>query len=292
MLELELVKQVEAADAPEISVNFGVMGMAYDLRRTMRGVKTAPRDPVSMWVYRPQDTFVMGYIAYADFTDAGNLEKRYSVFSPNITNNKYHHGKRTHMSSTLHRDKAVKNAAKYLRPLTTGQVLQQVQRAFSDKAYEASVNARGEARDAVSEFNQSLFDLNSYRKPKKSPLHNELKHLIQSGYSFLDKDLEANLRSAFTAMDVFEESKDTHDKPSMFVEAYQSGDQTRFRGFDKVPTSRSLAADYGETFDYAQGELPEHMAGGVSVLSMVNVGRYVAGVGYRAAENIFYVKCE
>lgn len=273
-------------------VNFGVMDFAHDLKKVMRGIEVAPKSTESMWVYRPQDTFAMGYIAYADFMDNGDGERRYSVFSPNIINNKYQHGERQHISSALRRDKAVKNAAKHLRPLTAEQVLKQVQSEFVSKAYEIASETRAEVQRVVNDFNRgSLFDVNSYRTPTRSPLYNELKHMVDSGHSFLDKDLEANLRAAFVAMDDFEESKQINAKLHTFVEAYQFGDQARFRGFYDVENAR-LAATKGEAFDYAQGELPEHLAGGISVLSMVDVGQYVMGVGHRAAANIFYVKCE
>ena len=43
---------------------------------------------------------------------------------------------------------------------------------------------------------------------------------------------------------------------------------------------------------YTQEELPENLLGAVSVLSMVEEDQYVAGVGYRAGENMFYIKGE
>lgn len=274
------------------NVNFGVVDFANDLKKVMRGIEVAPKSTESMWVYRPQDTFAMGFIAYADFMDNGDGEKRYSVFSPNITNNKYQHGERQHISSALHRDKAVKNAAKHLRPLTTEQVLAQVQSEFVSKVYDAASQTRADAQRVVNDFNRnSLFDINSYRAPNKTPLYYELKHMIDSGYSFLDKDLEVNLRAAFTAFDDYEASKQVSAKHHTFVEAYQSGDQTRFRGFYDVEDQR-VRINKGDMFNYAQDELPEHLAGGISVLSMVDVGQYVNGVGHRSAANIFYVKCE
>lgn len=279
-------------DASDTSVNFGVMDFAHDLQQVMRGIEVAPKSQESMWVYRPQDTYAMGFIAYADFMDNGDGERRYSVFSLNVYNNKYQHGERQRMSSSLHRAKAVKNAAKYLRPLTVEQVLKQSQSEFVNKTYEAGSEARSEAQRAVNDFNRgNLFDVNSYRAPTKSPLYNELKHMIDVGHSFLDKDLEANLRAAFTAMDDFEASREVNAKHHTFVEAYQLGDQTRFRGFHDVENQR-LRVNKGETFDYAQDELPEHLAGGMSVLSMLEAGRYVMGVGYRATTTTFYVKCE
>ena len=66
-----------------------------------------------------------------------------------------------------------------------------------------------------------------------------------------------------------------------------------FRGYNKVPEFRSIRnAEFTNTaFSCTQEELPEHLLGAVSVLSMVDQGQYVEGVGYRAADNMFYVKC-
>jgi hypothetical protein len=43
---------------------------------------------------------------------------------------------------------------------------------------------------------------------------------------------------------------------------------------------------------YTQEELPENLLGAMSVLSMVEEDQYVAGVGYRAGANMFYIKGE
>ena len=41
---------------------------------------------------------------------------------------------------------------------------------------------------------------------------------------------------------------------------------------------------------YSQEELPEELAGKLSVLSMIDPDNYVEGVGYRAAANVFYLR--
>ena len=289
MLQLDLVKQIEAVDPSTVNTNFGVMDMAHDLGKVMRGIKAAPRDHTSMWIYRPQDTYPMGYIVYADLMDGGDGAERYSVFSPNISNGKYTHGEREFMASTLHRAKAVKNAAKYLRPLSPIHVLQQVHGAFIDKKYTAMALNEREHSSRMSKVSTNLF------KPGLDvPLMAELKRILQSGYEFADKELEADFREALQAKE--EKQIDRTEQIGAqfsFVEIVQQAGQTMFRGYGAAPTYRQmpLVKETDTDFSYTQEELPEHLRGAIAVLSMLGAGEYVNGVGYRAADNMFYVKC-
>ena len=287
MLKLDLVKQIEAVDPSTVNTNFGVMDMAHDLGKVMRGIKAAPRDHTSMWIYRPQDTYPMGYIVYADLMDGGDGAERYSVFSPNISNGKYTHGEREFMASTLHRAKAVKNAAKYLRPLSPIHVLQQVHGAFIDKKYTAMALNEREHSSRMSKVSTNLF------KPGLDvPLMAELKRILQSGYEFADKELEADFREALQAKE--EKQIDRTEQIGAqfsFVEIVQQAGQTMFRGYGAAPTYRQMPLVTGTDFSYTQEELPEHLRGAIAVLSMLGAGEYVNGVGYRAADNMFYVKC-
>ena len=288
-LDLKLVSELQNDNY--INVNFGAMDLAADLQRKVPSLHTAPRDPVSMWVYRPQDTYVMGFVAYANYQNNPDAEMQYIVVSPNITNSKYKHGLRQNASSSTSRAKAVKNAAKYLRPLTTAQVIDQAQDGFSDKLYKVKAQARSEAYAATAGLNKAIFEVNPYGDTVQSRLHHELKHIIQSGHTFLDKQLEAELHAAFAAVDTFEELKRGYRHNHIFVETYTVGGQMRFRGCDDVHSSRSAAGlgNLGSEFNYAHEDLPEGIAGKLSVLFMVEEGQYVTGVGYRAAPNMFYL---
>lgn len=289
-LTLKLVKEIDT-HGDFMQLNFGVMDFAHDLKDAVRGICTAPRDPKSAWVYRKQDTYAMGYVAYGNFQDKSDAEDQYVVFSPNISNGKYNWGDRMYMASAANRDKAVKNAVKHLRPLNTQQVLEQVQGDFCDQIQEAEHKARKELQSAVSPVNKSVFEINRYRDPAPSALHNELRHMLQSGHEFLDKQLESELRTAFTAMDTRAELRRAHDTPHKFVEVLTTNGDPLFRGFNRVESSRQSPDRVNSTtgFVYQQHDLPEDLAGGISVLSMVDVGQYVAGVGYRAAPNMFYI---
>ena len=301
MIRLAQVAHIQSAPVQnQASPNFGVQDFAAELKKVMRGVEVAPRDAVSMWVYRPQDTYAMGFIAYADYMDnCKDNTYRYSVLAPNITNNKYQQGERQQMSSSLHLSKAVKNAATHLRPLNVSQVMAQVQTKFSVASYAASSTIETDTRQLIQRIGVSsnhmfIAATNSNMKDKAPPLYKELKHMVDTNYVFLDKEFEADLRSAIVAAENLAETIKSRNSLYEFVEVYQSGDQTRFRGQAEVTTARHLSVlprrHFGKDFDYLQDELPEHLAGGVAVLSMLDVGTYVPGAGYRAGTNLFYIQ--
>lgn len=292
MTKLNLILVSDIKEDQYINLNFGVMDFARDLKQVMRGVCTAPRDVQSVWVYREQDNYAMGYIAYGNIQDKTDAEDQYVVFSPNITNGKYKWADRVFAASARDRSKAVKNAKKYLRPLTVTQVIDQTQDDLVDKAYDVQSGALKTALAATTPIGVGLFDANAYRAPRPNALQKELWHMLQSGYQFLDKELEQNLRAAFTALEDFSDSKTLQSSNYIFVEATQLHGQTVFRGFDDIPNRRErsmLTLALGDAFTYQQHELPEHIAEKLAVLSMIDVGQYVVGVGYRSAANIFYI---
>ena len=293
-IALKLVKDI-IAQKDVVTVNFGTMDMAHELTQKVRGIAVAPRSTDSMWVYRPQDTYAMGYIGYCQVHDTGDQEQRYAVFSPNIHNGKYSYGEKQHMASALHRPKGVANAAKHLRPLTTKQVLEFTQGEFVSALFDAKTTARSQVARATQQIDCKLFPLERFRKSDTTPLQDELQRILNSDYVFVDKELEAQLYAAFAAVAEHEESKQLHDAKHTFIEVVEAHGRNTFRGYAEVNDDRSLSrlADTQENlFYFTQEELPDRLMGAMSVLSMVEVGIYVSGVGYRAANNMFYVRCE
>ena len=293
-IALKLVKDI-IAQKDVVTVNFGTMDMAHELTQKVRGIAVAPRSTDSMWVYRPQDTYAMGYIGYCQVHDTGDQEQRYAVFSPNIHNGKYNYGEKQHMASALHRPKGVANAAKHLRPLTTKQVLEFTQGEFVSALFDAKTTARSQVARATQQIDCKLFPLERFRKADTTPLQDELQRILNSDYVFVDKELEAQLYAAFAAVAEHEESKQLHDAKHTFIEVVEAHGRNTFRGYAEVNDDRSLSrlADTQENlFYFTQEELPDRLMGAMSVLSMVEVGIYVSGVGYRAANNMFYVRCE
>lgn len=296
-LDLCLVRDLEKRKHREdITPNLDVQFMADALTKKVRGYKTAPKigsDNDSIWVYRPQDTYAMGWITYADvFETSNSYECRHAVFSPNVHNGKYSYGEKTHMASALHFNKGLLNACKYLRPLNITQVLQQVQRPFCRGVSRSLDEVKTKVHKITNKIDTNVF---GRTRLDTAPLKNELANILKSDYEFLDKELEVQLTEAFQATKDLHDSRDIHDIDHTFIEAVQSQGANLYRVVKKVGQSFSLfrhddSAENKTT--YTQEQLPARLLGAMSVLSMVDEDQYVAGVGYRAGENMFYIKGE
>jgi len=253
----------------------------------------------SLYVYREGDQYVMGMIDYADFRDTGSAEERYCLFTPNINNGKYSHGNRTHMAESVNIPRAMSNVRKYLRPLTVNQTCglsyRDVNRSISDSV-EKLVIAAKEVRNKV--INSDTLDVtNSYANfntmPRTDPLTNELKHLVESGYEFIDRELGERMVEFFKHRDVVTKAKiNARDSLWTFVEVQKNtfGD-TLFR----VATDLELnkwTMDHippENTSTYTQQDLPEELQGKLAVVQMLEDGQFVEDIGYRVNSGAFYV---
>jgi hypothetical protein len=293
-LELKLVRDLEKPNPDDkvYTPNLDVQMMADALTKKVRGYKTAPKSWESIWVYRPQDTYAMGWVRYADVFEGGTGDKRHAVYSPNIQNGKYSYGDNCFMSSALHFNKGLLNACKYLRPPTAKQALQQVQRDFARGVSRSLDEVKTKAQKITNKIDTDVF---GRTRLNTAPLKRELANILKSDYEFLDKELEVQLTEAFEAVKELHDGRDIHDRDHTFIEVIQAQGANLYRGFNRVSQSYSLFRhdDSAENkIVYTQEELPENLLGAMSVLSMVEEDQYVAGVGYRAGANMFYIKGE
>lgn len=276
----------------------GLLDFAHKLTQQMKGYKVSVSKMHNMlYVYREGDNYVMGIIGYGDFQTNGDGDDRYAVWSPNIKNMKYSHGLQQNMSLALKQDKAVKNAMKYIRPLTVEQTMKLSLRQCHRAAQEVVSKIRDNTGELRRELVNNFFDTSTYSAPKPNPLQRELKHLVESGYEFLDKDLGDKLHKMFGGLKELEAARQVVDNTFTFVEAIVSPTgRQMFRVHTDVDASthysitRSVSELPDNTSVYDQHNLPDELAGKLSVLSMLELEGYVEGVGYRAADNVFYVR--
>ena len=276
----------------------GLLDFAHKLTQQMKGYKVSVSNMHNMlYVYREGDNYVMGIIGYGDFQTSGDGNDRYAVWSPNIKNQKYSHGLQQNMSLALKQDKAVKNAMKYLRPLTVEQTMKLSLRQCHRAAQEVVSKIRDNTGELRRELVNNFFDTSTYSAPKPNPLQRELKHLVESGYEFLDKDLGDKLHKMFGGLKELGAARQVVDNTFTFVEAIVSPTgRQMFRVHTDVDASthysitRSVSELPDNTSVYDQHNLPDELAGKLSVLSMLESEGYVEGVGYRAADNVFYVR--
>ena len=289
------LEQVSTLGAPSDGQQpMGLLDFAHEITQQMKGYKVSVSKRHNMlYVYRGGDNYVMGIIGYGDFQTSGDGNDRYAVWSPNIKNMKYGYGLQQNMSLALKQDKAVKNAMKYIRPLTVEQTMRLSLRNCAHAAQDVVAKIRDNTGEVRRELVNNFFDTSTYSAPKANALQRELRHLVESGYEFLDKDLGDKLHKMFDGLKELEAAREVVDNTFTFVEAFVSptGRQMfRVRTDIDASTHYSIPAFTDNTSVYDQHNLPDELAGKLSVLSMLELEGYVEGVGYRAADNVFYVR--
>jgi len=291
------LEQVSTMDAPSDGQQpIGLMDFAHELTQKMKGYKVSVTKRYNtLYVYRGGDNYIMGMIGYGDFQTTGDGNDRFAVWSPNIRNMKYNSGLHQNMCLALNMDKAVKNAMKCIRPLTVEQTMKLSLRNCARAAQDVVSQIRDNTGEVRRELVNNFFDTGTYSAPKPNALQRELKHLVESGYEFLDKDLGGKMHKMFDGLKELATAREAADNTFTFVEAFVSPtgrqmfrvhtdvDATHHYSFIMLPDNTSV---------YDQHNLPDELAGKLSVLSMLGSEGYVEGVGYRAADNIFYVRGE
>jgi len=262
----------------------GLLDFRYDLEHKIRGLRTVPRDGRTAWVYMPDDVLTMGFIGFGEFRSS--VEEHvdaFVVYSRHINNGKYgEYNDQYHMTMSVKRDVAMRNAKKYLRSLTPQETSVRLIHGYRQGARELS----HEKRSAVSDLTRKLFDTTVYNQDMPA-VATELKMLLDTGHSFMDKQVEADLRAYFTAV---EESKgiNTEADVQCVVITKRFGRQT-YNVVEITRTGFSSPTVSDEVQRYDESTLPEELAGKLAVLSMCQVDQYVHGVGSRAADKVFYV---
>ena len=282
----------DGADDPSSSNNrghpIGLMDFAHEVEQKTKYL-TASKDQWSKWVYREKDAFALGYIAFKDTRDnkANDDDPKYLVYSPNINNGKYSYGDRMYSAQATTIEKGVKKASTYFRPLTIPQTVILTE-------YECCRGANKPTRDWQETFDKiktkitnQLFFLTS--GCQNSALDAEIKHMLSSGYEFLDKQLGEQLRDMFEAREYYNDAKKNNTKKFTYVEAYESFGQNKFRCASVDLSGYSPDVDRSSMVTYGEEDMPEEIKDKLAILSMLFNDHYVENVGYRAAENIFYL---
>ena len=193
------------------------------------------------------------------------------------------------MAMSINLSTAVRNAKKYLRPLTT-----------KDMALDQQTVAdmRRKSKNTKSEMdvkrNNTLSDLlaksNREKKIEYNPMLEYMRTLVKVGHEFTDKELESDLLSYFK----LEEDANAVSSDGVDVDYVRVYEKYGKQVFDIVPLIRKEygRSDLGNIITYDKDKVPEDVMGKVSVLSMVENNHWVDDVGYRVDATMFYVTAQ
>ena len=189
--------------------------------------------------------------------------------------------------------RAMKNTSA-LRPLSVKKVIALTGQDCSYARMNWSDRVRDEVRSERNELINDFFDYTTNGVPKTNELQEEIRHLVDTGYEFLNPKLGEKLKSLFVNIKELAEVTTAEAKPMTFVEVVTTFGKPKFRvarGVDTGMVSRtSTTFPYQYEDLYTEEQLPKDIMGKLANLNMVGNGQYVAGVGYRHSENVFYLR--
>lgn len=238
------------------------------------------------YIYRKEEPFAMGYVAYGDFKYTGDTDKTYTVFSRKIQNAKYVHGRMENSASTKHFDKAVKNACQYLMPFSIHEIIDATRSDARSKFTEIGSNAKNASTLSRRQFTRDFLS------GEKSSLEAELRHLLDTDHTFVNEGFKAELVTMFGELDeARSRERENLTADLVYIRQTRTGVKVGVLPMVNMTSyfwSNAEAQDY--TW-YTQENTPQHILEGITKLNMVPSGHFVDGVGYRPEhlDNVYYV---
>ena len=234
-----------------------------------------------LWVFRDDCPYTVGKIGYGDFcTTVTPTDNEFMVCSFPINNGKYDPYSEQHfMARSVHMDKSVKNALKYLR---------------SPSPYDCALlngfRAKRHFTDIGDNKNRHQQSLLSNLTGDENALLLEFRNMISTEYNFINKEFGDRINGWVKAYD---ENKEREQKKlnMYFVRVYTEDD---IQMFDVIPMTNvhldvGISINENSLVTYTSDNIPEDIMGKVSVLSMVKAKEYVDDVGYRDEAGCFYI---
>lgn len=244
-----------------------------------RGGSSASR---AVFAYLPGDHVTIGRIGYGDFKRGGRDINEYIVESDCIENYRYgSYSTQHHMAMTIHRDKAVKNAQKFLRPMS---IAVTAMRLFAG-ANALAQDRVSKLRDAVVKAESKVFTTSLSRYGPRAVslrLVAEMQRLVDEDHTFIDPSFRDDLVAMLTARAEYEMSSDGVEFTFVGVKDTPLGRQIEVVDLDRYGVG-------GDVRIFTEADVPTDLAGKVAVLSMLQPREYVDGVGCRRTNRTFYV---
>ena len=279
--KVDLEQQQEARD--KLASNSHLQDYMKALRVAFRGIMFTPHpfDVRRVWVHMPKDPFCLGWIGYGDFQTTVSADKSsYVVYSKNISNWKYgDYNDQYHMAMSVNLNTAVRNAKKYLRPLSTSDMA-------LEKYDEMITHSEKSKSRASSDTYNARDDMLRHSANQPNALIEYMRTLVNTGHEFTDKELEGTLLNYFKLEKESIELKDKVIK-TVFVRVHERFGKQVFDVATVVKDGYSNKTQ--SVVNYNRDNLPEDIMGKISALSMVENGHWVDDVGYRVDATLFYV---
>lgn len=223
--------------------------------------------------------FDLGRIGYRDYGVKAN-EKSYGVYSRKINNPKYQPRRdQFYMVMTNDVKKAIKNVCKYVVPYTH----REIATAFYDKMHSEVESIRMKAQERM--MNVARLVSND-----RNAILAELLHLRSLGVQFKTEAFQTAIGKVAEAVTDAQEQENRNVK-GLFVRVYGVGDEQYVDVIEADDIGKNLRPKLSaQPTTYAISELPEDLAGSISVLSILTDRQYVTNVGLKIDDNMYWVE--
>lgn len=204
-----------------------------------------------------------------------NPERRFMVASRKIENSKYGTSREEyHMALTKDIKTSVRNARKYLVPMTHAEIARNL---YGD--IKSSVN---KVRDVPVKALEDLVDKIS--RMRRVDLMREIRSLTLQGVEFKSQEFQEASNQCVELLDQYEE-ENRRKIELLFVRVRNVGDE---QYVDVSGDLETYATNDLRT--YRIDELPQDIAGSIAVLSILEEGQYVARVGRKVDDNMYWIE--
>lgn len=204
-----------------------------------------------------------------------NPERRFMVASRKIENSKYGTSREEyHMALTKDIKTSVRNARKYLVPMTHAEIARNL---YGD--IKTSVN---KVRDVPVKALEDLVDKIS--RMRRVDLMREIRSLTLQGVEFKSQEFQEASNQCVELLDQYEE-ENRRKIELLFVRVRNVGDE---QYIDVSGDLETYATNDLRT--YRIDELPQDIAGSIAVLSILEEGQYVARVGRKVDDNMYWIE--
>lgn len=240
-------------------------------------------------VYYEGDPVSRGKITWEQPSDTyrPGAENKICVWSDSITNKKFgNNSYRQHMLATKNMDVAVRHARKHLRRPDTNMIAEWMFSQGRVPIAKAYIDVRKERDDLVRK-------LTGYYNWSDTPLLRELLNIHKFG-TFHDKELGAHVAHLATLVKETDRLSEGSGLWSVVFSRNNSRGQPVVAAVDITTSGEpsSWRAEVKDTHSWHPSETPEDVQGKVAVLSMVDNGHYVEGVGVRIKDGCCLVSRE
>ena len=264
--------------------------LVVKLQRELRGLKFAlTRKMVA--VYREDDIYILGYVMCDKLQDSTDTEL-YGVWSPFIENAKYSQDYwKAGLLVSSSMDRIVKHAKTYLTSMSLSHMYQMhaaeikeqeslPKRDHSDKIYEQSKELFGSSRVLIGrDSSEEHWVVGTLWKLANSP----------QAKAFLPDD---RINKLLALQDLQSESFKLQGYQPEHLPIHVMWHKGRERQMFRYVEHADEYKEFPVISTFCQNELPYNATDKLSALSLVDVGEYVTGVGYRKYGNLFYITKE